>query len=72
MTGPRWELTTPPAVTIGRSDTLWLSMPLTSTTRVDFATTRTSAPARPPLAPLSTNEPFFDALWFAMSYTTLS
>ena len=58
ITGPCCEGTTPPTVTIGRSLTWWFSIPLTSTVRTGSVldTIRTSEPAKPPLAPLSTRD----------------
>ena len=60
MISPRWLDTTPPAVTIGKCVSSWLSMPDTSTRRVDVVMIRTSFPAIPPFAPRSTKAPLLE------------
>src|SRR5919112_3266488 len=70
ITGPFCVLMTPPAVTMGISLILWLSIPWMSTVRPVFDMTRTSSPAIPPFAPRSTNELLLLADWHEeMAYT---
>ena len=60
MTGPTWELQMPPTLTRGTSVSWWLSIPMMFTERWGEedkeGINRTSLPAMPPFAPLSTRE----------------